>query len=427
MSKLLEIQQAIEKNQAALRDILAKRGADGKFSPDVQQQLQRANEEYAKLKADGETERIAENLEKELLASQAQAQARAANTSTTGAPQFNQSGLTYDQAFGKWLVQNPDNPTLTEDERRMLQTRRQEIRGTNPQTSDVVGQGGYLVPESFSSRLYEVMKWYGGMLEACQVENDPIGGVLRWPTGDDTANTGTTNTPQGSTVPTQDMFFGRVLFGDWTLTSGIVRLTQEFLQDERVGFTSGILARRLGERIGRRVNTKLTNGTGTNEPYGLTTTATTAGITTAGATAITKAELVRQLHSVDKAYRASPSCAWMMNDSILGYLRTLDMTTDTTHIFVPGNIITGVPDTLLGHRVHINNDLTGATNGLPVSGTKHIYFGDFSAYLIRMIRDVTISRNDHLYWAELEVGFMGFMRLDGNLLDVKAIKYLLQA
>ena len=55
MSKLLEIQQAIEKNQAALRDILAKRGADGKFSPDVQEQLQRANAEYAKLKADGET------------------------------------------------------------------------------------------------------------------------------------------------------------------------------------------------------------------------------------------------------------------------------------------------------------------------------------------------------------------------------------
>ena len=151
------------------------------------------------------------------------------------------------------------------------------------------------------------------------------------------------------------------------------------------------------------------------------------GITSASATAITKSELVNHLHSVDKAYRnTGPSVGWMMNDTILGYLRTLDMSTDTTHIFVPGNVITGVPDTLLGHRIFVNNDLTGTTNSLPVASTKHIYFGDFSNYVIRMIRDVTISRNDQLYWADLEVGFMGFMRLDGNLLDQSAIKALIQ-
>lgn len=422
MSRLEEIQSKIEQNQAALRDILAKRGADGKFPADVQEQLKRANEEYASLKVEAENERIADNLEKELTLSEFHQ--RSAQTSTTAQKR---NDLTYEQAFGRWLVQNPSEPTISQDEVRMLNTRRVEIRGTNPQTSDVAAQGGYLVPESFSNRLHEVMKWYGGMMEACSVEPDPIGGVLRWPTANDTSNTGTTNTPQGSTVAVQDITFGRVLFGDYTITSGIVKLTQEFLQDERVNFTSGVLAKLLGIRIGRRVNTKLTNGTGTSEPYGLTTASTSTGITTASATAITKSELVNHLHSVDKAYRnTGPSVGWMMNDTILGYLRTLDMSTDTTHIFVPGNVITGVPDTLLGHRIFVNNDLTGTTNSLPVAATKHIYFGDFSNYVIRMIRDVTISRNDQLYWAELEVGFMGFMRLDGNLLDQSAIKALLQ-
>lgn len=426
MSRLQEIQNKLDKNAAALRDILAKRSADGTFTADVQEQLHRANAEMVELRGQAETEKIAETAERELLALEAQKR-----TSATQAPQFKtgDNALTYDNVFLRWLVQNPDNPTLTQDERRMLATQRREVRGTDPQTSDVVGAGGYLVPESFSNRLHEVMKWYGGILDACWIEPDPIGGTLRWPTGDDTGNTGTTQTSQGSAVDVQDMSFGRVLFGDNTLTSGIVKLTQEFLQDERVNFTSGILARRLGERLGRRVNSTLTNGTGTDSPYGLTTAVTGTGITSAGATAITKSELTRLYHKVDKAYRASPKCGWMMHDTIVGYLRTLDNTTDTTHIFVPGNLITGEPDRLLGMPVYVNNDLEAAngTTGLPVTAKKHIYFGDFNAYVVRMIRDVTISRNDQLYWANLMVGFMAFMRLDGNLIDANAIKPLLQA
>lgn len=55
----------------------------------------------------------------------------------------------------------------------------------------------------------------------------------------------------------------------------------------------------------------------------------------------------------------------------------------------------------------MNNDLTGPTNGLPVSATKHIYFGDFSKYVIRRIREISIERNDQQYWDALQVGFMG--------------------
>ena len=336
-----------------MRDTLGKRDKEGRFTPDVQEELRRLNAEYASLKEEGELERQLEAREKDALLIEAnlQHQRTAANTTTTAA---GGKDLTYERAFGKWLVQNPSDPTISPDEIRMLNTRRVEVRGTNPQTSDVAAQGGYLVPESFSGQLHEVMLWHGGMLEACRIENDPIGGVLRWPTGDDTSNTGTINTPQGSTVPVQDMTFGRVLFGDYTITSGIVKLTQEFLQDERVNFTSSILANRLGTRMGRRVNTKLTNGTGTSEPYGLTTTVTGAGVTTASGTAITKAELIRHFHKVDKAYRSGKKVGWMMHDSILGYLRTLDATTDTTHIFVPGNLISGTPDTLLEiGRAHV--------------------------------------------------------------------------
>jgi HK97 family phage major capsid protein len=41
-----------------------------------------------------------------------------------------------------------------------------------------------------------------------------------------------------------------------------------------------------------------------------------------------------------------------------------------------------------------------------------------------MIRGITLRRDDSRYFDELNVGFVGFMRLDGNLVDAQAIKFL---
>jgi HK97 family phage major capsid protein len=56
-----------------------------------------------------------------------------------------------------------------------------------------------------------------------------------------------------------------------------------------------------------------------------------------------------------------------------------------------------------------------------------VYFGDFSKYKIRRIGGINLSQNNMLYWASREVGFMGWLRLDGNLINANAIKYILQA
>ena len=56
-----------------------------------------------------------------------------------------------------------------------------------------------------------------------------------------------------------------------------------------------------------------------------------------------------------------------------------------------------------------------------------IYFGDFDKYKIRRIGGISLGRNDQLYWAERAVGFMGWLRFDGKLVNSNAIKYLLQA
>lgn len=324
--------------------------------------------------------------------------------------------MSYDAVYGRWLTRGQNAP-MAPDEQRVLET-----RGTNTQIVTTNSLGGYLVPESFSNELEVMGLWSGGMMEGCRIYDDTIGGTLPWPTADDTATSGEI-VGQGVAANVSDLTIGNVLFSDYTIDSKIIKVARELIRDERVGLLRTVLAELLAERLSRKNNTVLTNGTGTSEPYGLTVASTSIGLTSASATAITGSELVNMLYSVDKYYSAGKKVAWMMHRTTLAYLRTLDFTTNTTHLFAD-RVIAGEPEMLLGYPVIINNDLPATSGGLPVAATKHIYFGDFSKYVIRRIGGVTIDRNDSVYWTSRTAGFMGWMSIDGNLLNQNAIKAL---
>lgn len=420
MTRLEVLQDNLQKNEAALQDLRGKRDASGAYTSDAQAQIRKLNEDFEAIKSEMEIELISEKRAAAYAAQEfAEAESRSKKNTTTTS-----TAVTYDDVFWRYMKRN-GREKFSDDEMRMLET-----RGTSTQITTTDSLGGYLVPQEFSNQLENMMKWYGGMLGACQTYSTARGGTLEWPTGDDTAVTGNINTAanQAATRTVSDLTFGQVLFGDWLIDSNIIKVSRSLIQDESVGLLQNVLRDNLANRLGRKVNSVLTTGTGTNQPYGLTTTVTGTGITTAGATAITKSELVRLIASVDYAYAnpSNPKVGFMMHQGILAYLRTLDFSTDTTHIFVPGNLATGEPDRLLGYPIFVNNDLTGPTNGLPVSATKHIYFGDFSKYVIRRIREISIERNDQQYWDALQVGFMGWLRIDGNLINANAIKPLLQ-
>lgn len=427
MTRLEELQQQLRDNQAALQDIDAKRDAKGHLPADVRATVEKIHADFAAIKAEAEAEQRLEAMKKD--AALLEYHGRPNATSTTGATQTDERSATYESAFWKYQMRGSmeENP-LTPDERRLLET-----RGTSTQITTTDSLGGYLVPKSFSGELEVMMKWYANMMNYCRVWDDRAsgGGPLYWPSHDDTAVTGNINTAanQAAQRTVSDLTIGNILFGDWLIDSNIVKVSKSLIQDERVGLLQSILVEELGTRIGRKANAMWTNGTGTNEGYGLTTSVTVSAGTSASATALTKSELVKFTNSIDYAYQQSPNFGYMMHQSMLAYLRTLDFSTDTTHIFVPGNLAQGEPDRLLGKPIYINNDLpavTGAT-GLPVTATKHIYIGDFSKFVIRQIRDVSIDRNDYLYWDSLSVGFLGFMRTDSRLINANAIKSVLQA
>ena len=83
----------------------------------------------------------------------------------------------------------------------------------------------------------------------------------------------------------------------------------------------------------------------------------------------------------------------------------------------------GQPDTILGYPYVINQSIT-----TPATSVKSILFGDFSKYLIRDVRDVTLLRLDERFADYHQVGFLAFSRHDGDLLDAGTdpVKYHVQ-
>jgi HK97 family phage major capsid protein len=55
------------------------------------------------------------------------------------------------------------------------------------------------------------------------------------------------------------------------------------------------------------------------------------------------------------------------------------------------------------------------------TSAKSIIFGDFSKYLIRDVRDITLLRLDERYAEFLQVAFLAFMRTDGDLLNAGTV------
>ena len=62
------------------------------------------------------------------------------------------------------------------------------------------------------------------------------------------------------------------------------------------------------------------------------------------------------------------------------------------------------------------------------TGNKTILFGDFSGYAVRVAGGINVLRMDERYADELNVGFIAYKRVDGDLISAGApLKVLQQA
>lgn len=311
---------------------------------------------------------------------------------------------------------------LTPDQRATITNNFVRAQGT---TSGSVG--GYTVPQGFWAKVTETMKFYGGILKAgAEVIDTETGNQLPWATNDDTSNVGALLT-ENTQISAQDLSFGQKTLNAYTYTSKLILVSLQLLQDTGIDIEA-LVGRKVGERLGRIHNTHQTTGTGSSQPQGIITGATT-GKTTAGATAIIYNELVDLVHSVDVAYRDSnpADVAFMMHDLVLAYVRKIRDDSGGSGLGRPiwePSAQVGVPDSLMGYRVVINNDMASTV----ATTNKTVAFGNFRAgFVVRNVAGGQLMRLEERYADYLQVGFFGFARMDALVQDASAVKLLVQA
>jgi HK97 family phage major capsid protein len=290
-------------------------------------------------------------------------------------------------------------------EQRTLLNQRYDKRGTTPQKTAPDSSGGFLVPESWTGELNYAKQMIGEVEAICRVMPTATGSKLPFPKISDTSNEAELQT-EGAAITVVDMAFGNTDFEAYTYGT-LVKVSEQLLTDEDVNLPV-YLDILLKDRIARKTNGDLTNGDGSSKPNGIIT-AATVGKTAAATNAITDEELMDLYHSVDPAYRKSDKVRYMMNDAIQSVLMKTQLIASEN--FSPIRIADDGTMFIMGKKVEINQDMDGTL----AAGDKPIIFGDFNEYLVRSVNGIFVKRLDERYADELNVGFLVYRRLDGDM------------
>jgi len=425
----MTIDDLIKKANEALyvmRDLGNRKKAEGRdFTQDENEQFERADKEYIRLiglineerklaereRAVGEMQEIEERTHKFTGKESAPGE---------GSDEDVKGSKAYQRAFLRYLTGNMGD--LSAEDRSLLAKgfTKYESRGTDPITTPRSGvYGGYAIPTGFSNELIQSMKAYSGMLEACRIITTASGAPLEWPTLDDTAAVGSQQT-EAAAITVQDFTLGQKIHYAYTIAD-IIKVSFQWLEDEVL--LASELPGMIGTRLGRKVNDLLTDADGSSKPTGILAASGGASVgETAASSAISRDNIIDVIHSVNRAYRSGPNVAFMMADTTLAALKKLTVgTSDDRPLWQP-DMINGTPGRLEGFPIVVNDDFPAIG-----AGAKSIAFGDWSKYVIRQVGGVNVMRLDERFADALSVGFVGYWRIDGKLMDAGAIKLIQHA
>ena len=319
---------------------------------------------------------------------------------------------TASSAFSKYLRHGMGS--LNAQERSLM-----EKRGTSTQVVGTDSLGGFLVPQEFSNELDVATLFTGEVERLAKKLNTASGGLLDYPTVDDTA-TDAILTSEAGAVTTADMTFANKQLSAYNYSS-LVKVSAQLLQDSAFDLNS-FLVEAMGERIARATNAAFTTGDASSKPQGIVV-GSSLGNTAAGATAITADDVLDLIYSVDASYRNKPSFGLMAHDNIISAIRALGVGSSNDYpIWQPGMAV-GQPDRIFGVPVYVNNDMQSSI----ATATKTMIAADFSKYVVRNAGGVQMLRLNERFADELEVGFVAYKRSDSKVLNSAAVKHLIQA
>jgi HK97 family phage major capsid protein len=202
------------------------------------------------------------------------------------------------------------------------------------------------------------------------------------------------------------------------------QVSRELVEDSVLDIEA-LLGQVLGRNMANFIGYDLTLGTGTGEPRGVRT-VVQAGAKVTGATGVSGApnttdfdQFFDVIAKLKPGYRRNAK--WMTNDINTFSLRKLKM--GSVYAWEPNLQTAGAPDTFLGYPLLSDPNMPAFATTAGVS----VLFGDFSAYYVRMVKDVRIEWSMEFAWVNDLLSVKAVMRADGDAIDDDAFAAFVSA
>ena len=302
-----------------------------------------------------------------------------------------------------------------------------DMTGGNPisRIGTYIGLGTF-VPTDFFPNLFSAMKTSDPVLSDADVTliKSTNGRVMTVPTLGDIANVAQVIGESAQDSSTDIENVGQAMLAAYSYRTPRFTASIESFQDLEASYGMAQLFEGFAsDRLRRGISADLINGNGSGKTLGLVpsivalgSTATpiitaigagnSSGLTSVGVGA---EDLAALYYSVDEAYRSSPKCAWLLNDTTLQQLASV-ITKEGLPLV---QIVDGVPK-IHGKAVKVSPSMQNVSNG-----NYPIAFGDLRYWVTRLVVDESsyikmISEAPGL--AENgKVAFRAYMRADGTL------------
>jgi len=311
----------------------------------------------------------------------------------------------YKRAFHRYLLCG-EKP-LNDSERRDL------LAGTETITYTEGAQGGFLIPLDYEKTLFTALAQTDEILsdEVCSFNIAPTTTLQPQIVSGYDLSTITATSILETAQQTASSFpsvAGKVLRANITYR---VSLAGSIEAEQDVPGAMAKMARAMGVGFARKLGADAINGGGgTGIPNGITN--GLSSVYSTGSGKITYNDLSSIYFSVNRVYRSSPKCGWLMSDSVYERVRNaVDNQGRPILDFLEDR------EVILGKPVYISPTLGQVGGSLALNST--IVFGDLSHFIVRCSKP-TIARELNSATKGIEFGealYVGRMRMDSVLFD----------
>lgn len=302
------------------------------------------------------------------------------------------------RAFKEWFRTGQ----VSTENRAFIRTEEQRDLGTGAISGPITG-GNVLVPTGFDPVLHNALKNYGQIVGAVGQLATSGGGPIQVATANDTT-AGMTVIGQAVAVSENDPAVAGFTSNTDTLTSGVVKISNQLLQDAEFDLDSWIQTT-FGTRYYRGLSQMIAQGNSSN----IAALASTLGATSANSTAVGYLDLVSLFGSLDAAYvqNASFVMSSTTRASLMGIISTTGQPILQTDVAGnPFNALFGRPIVISEYQQSV------------AAGNSPILFGDLKeAYVLRQAGGFAIKRLVELYAATNETGYILYARAGGYNVD----------